>query len=106
VYTIRWCALTRSAQAVYLAKNERGALVEGQTVERLPDARRRFLAGQEPIRQRRAFRLHVAELLQMLVERHLAAAVTAPPPALPVARLIDHDPVNPGAKGRLPAETR
>ena len=46
----------------------------------------------------------VAELLQVLVERDLARPVTPPPPALPVARLVDDDAVDPGAEGGLAAE--
>ena len=37
----------------------------------------------------------------MLVERHLVGAVPAPPPALPVLCLVDHDPVDPRAERRL-----
>jgi hypothetical protein len=41
----------------------------------------------------------------VLIERDLIGTVAAPPEAVPVARLIDGDPVDPGAKGRLTPET-
>ena len=40
----------------------------------------------------------------MLVERHLIRAVAPTPEAVPVARLVHRDPVNPGAKARLAAK--
>jgi hypothetical protein len=43
-------------------------------------------------------------IADVLVERDLLRAVPAPPPPLPVARLVDDNAVDPGAKGRLPPE--
>ncbi len=43
-------------------------------------------------------------IANVLVERHLLRAVAPPPPALPVARLVDDDAVDPGAERRLAAE--
>ena len=40
----------------------------------------------------------------VLIERHLIGAMTPPPEPMAVARLIDRDPVDPGAKARLAAE--
>ena len=91
-------------KTIHLAKDERRPLIEWQPIERLPDERGRFLAGQQSIREHVTLRFDVAELLQMLVEGHLARAMTTPPPALPVPGLIDDDPINPGSKGGLPAE--
>ena len=42
----------------------------------------------------------------MLLEGHLLAAMASPPPALPVRRLIDDDPIDPGAERRPAAELR
>ena len=39
------------------------------------------------------------------IQRHLIGPMAAPPEPLPVARLIDGDAVDPGAKGRLAAKT-
>jgi hypothetical protein len=65
---------------------------------------RGLLAGKQPIRERIARRLHLAEELHVLVERHLLGPVPPPPPPLPVARLVHHDAVDPGPKRRLAAE--
>ena len=83
-----------------------GPLIERQPVERAPDLLGCFLAGQRPIGEHRPARLELAALLQVLVERHLAGAVAPPPPALPVARLVDDDAIDPGAEGRLAPEAR
>ena len=48
----------------------------------------------------------IAVRLDVLIERDLIGLVTPPPPALAIARLIDDDPVDPGAEGRLAAERR
>ena len=40
----------------------------------------------------------------MLIQGDLAGSVAPSPPALAVSRLVDDDPVNPGAEGRLAAE--
>ena len=40
----------------------------------------------------------------VLIERHLIGAVAPPPEAVPVARLVDGDAVDPGAEARLAAE--
>jgi hypothetical protein len=42
--------------------------------------------------------------LDVLVERHLLATMTPPPPALAVARLVHDDAEDPGAQGGLAAE--
>jgi len=42
----------------------------------------------------------------MIIERDLARPMAPPPPSLPVPRLIDDDPVDPGSQGRLAAEPR
>src|SRR5262245_47761513 len=91
-------------QTVDLAQDQRRPLIERKAVERLPDERGGFLAGQQPVREHVTLGLDVPELLQMLVERDLARTVTTPPPALSSASLIDDDAVDPGAQGRLPAE--
>ena len=41
----------------------------------------------------------------VLVERHLIRAVATPPEPVPVARLVDGDPVDPGTEARLAAES-
>src|SRR5204863_7539636 len=84
--------------------DERGALIERQPIERLPDEGRRFLARQQAVRWQVAGVLQVSRLPQMILERHLRRAMTAAPPALPVARLVDDDAIDPGAKSGLAAE--
>ena len=46
----------------------------------------------------------IAVVLDVLIERDLLGAVTPPPPALPVARLVDDDAVDPGAEAGVAAE--
>ena len=79
--------------------------LDRQAVERLPDERGGLLARQQSIGQHISLGFDVSELLQVLVERNLARAMTAPPPPLTVPGLIDDDAIDPGAEGGLPAET-
>jgi len=44
-------------------------------------------------------------IANVLVERDLLRAVAPPPPALPVARLVDDDAVDPGPKRGVSAES-
>ena len=46
----------------------------------------------------------IAVIANVLVEGYLLRAMATPPPALPVARLVDHDAENPGAERRMAAE--
>src|SRR5262245_52311957 len=72
----------------------------------MPDVGCCFLAGQEAIWCGFARRRHVAELTEVIVERHLICTSPSPPPALPVARLIDDDAIDPGPQCRLSPEAR
>jgi hypothetical protein len=82
-------------------------LIEREMVQRGPDARRRLLAREHAVRRGGiVLLLHLAELLQVLVERDLVGAMSPPPPALAVPRLVDDDAIDPGAEGRLAAEAR
>ena len=56
------------AEPIHFAEDERGALVERQLVERLPDAGGGFFARQQAIGKDIPFRLRFTELLQMFVE--------------------------------------
>ena len=85
------------AHLVDLTEHDDRALIERQLVERTPHYRGGFLLAERPIRRRSAARIgQIAVGFHMHVERHLLAAMTPPPPALPVRRLIDDDPVDPG----------
>ncbi len=41
----------------------------------------------------------------MCIKRHLIGAMTTPPEPVPIARLVDGDPIDPGPESGLPAET-
>ena len=67
------------------------------------------LTGQLLLRQnalgtKLAARREVAVNREMRVEGHLVGPMTPPPEAVSVARLVDGDPIDPGAKRGLPAE--
>ncbi len=95
------------AQSVHLTQDQRRALVERQCQERRRQARRQFAAAEHPIRLvGGAGRRQVAVLLDVLIERDLRRAEAPPPPALPVARLVDDDAIDPGLQRRLAAESR
>src|SRR4029453_13970920 len=80
-------------------------LIEGQAVERRADPFAQLLLSERAIRRPTvAGRGQLAMIAHMLVERDLLRAMAAAPPALTVARLIDHDAVDPGAQGGLAAE--
>ncbi len=65
----------------------------------------KLLSAQQAVRRLEVVPLReVAMIAQVLVERHLLAALAPSPPALAVARLIDDDAVDPGAEGGLAAK--
>ena len=59
---------------------------------------RQLLLPEHPVRRRPvAVARQLAVRLHVFVERHLRRAVTPPPPALAIPRLVDDNAVNPGA---------
>src|SRR5262249_19482080 len=78
--------------------------VERQPVERVLELRGELLAREHAVWRRLAARQEVAMRSNVLIERHLIRAVAPPPEAVPVARLIDRDAVDPGAQARVTAE--
>ena len=78
---------------------------KGSASSAVADPRRQFLPIERPVgRARLALFGHVAVLLDVLIERHLLAAVPPVPPALAVPGLVDDDAEDPGAEGGLAAE--
>ena len=92
------------AEAVDLAQHDRRPLVERQMIERLLQPVRQLLLRQHAIGRRLAARQELAVRGDVLIERHLIGAMAPPPEAVAVARLVDGDPVDPGAQARLAAE--
>jgi len=74
-------------------------------IQRTLEPRRQFLLGQHAIRAGRAARRQFAVGGDVHVKRDLIRTVTSPPETLAITRLIDGDPVDPGAKACLAAET-
>ena len=92
------------AQAVDLAQDDRGPLVERQVIERRLQPRRQLLLREHPVGPRLARREELAVRRDVRIERDLIGAVTPAPEPVAVARLIDGDAVDPGAQARLAAE--
>ncbi len=90
-------------QAVDFPEHNHRALFERQCVQGAPHLPGGFLLLQHPIRHRRLPSLRQLAL-RRVIQAHLLRAMPPPPPALPVRRLIDGDPINPGPQRRLTAE--
>ena len=92
------------AQAIDFTQHDGGALIERQLIECLLQPRGQFLLGEDAVRRRVAVRAELAVQRDVLIERHLIRPVATAPEAVPVARLVDGDAVDPGAEARLTAE--
>src|SRR5687768_4902970 len=74
-------------------------------LERLPDAIRQELLAKEPVRGCAVVRFRqLAVIANVIVEGNLLRPMTASPPALAVARLVDDDTIDPGSESGVPAE--
>jgi len=93
------------AEAVDFAQDNGRPLVERQVIQRMLKPLRQFFLGEQTVRCRFPTRPEFAMGGNVLIERHLIGAVTPPPESVPVACLVHRDPVNPGAKARLAAES-
>ena len=77
----------------------------GRLIERHADPIGQLLLAQHAVGRAAVAPLwQIAVIVDVLVERDLLRPVPPPPPPLPVSRLVDDDPVDPGAKGRVAAE--
>ncbi len=93
------------AQPVYLPQDDDRSLIERQCVQRRPEPRRHFLARKRPVGGVTVTRLpQFAVVEHVLFELHLIGPSAPAPPALPIAGLVDGDPVNPRPERRLTAE--
>ena len=93
------------AQPVDFTQDDSRPLIKRQMVERRLQTLGELFLSEHPIGTGIAGRDELTVRRHVLIERHLIGAVAAPPEAVPVARLIDRDPVDPGAKRRLAAKT-
>src|SRR5690348_11927233 len=92
------------AQAVDLAQHDGGALIERQPVQRALQPIAELLLLECAVGPQVQRRWEIAVRRDVRVERDLIVAVPPPPEPMPVARLVDRDAINPGAKTRLATE--
>src|SRR5262249_58860459 len=92
------------AQAIDLPQDDHRALLEGQPGQSVAQPGGQFLLGQPPFRSEVRPAQTVAVSGDARVEGDLIGAVTAPPEPVPVASLVDGDPIDPCAQSRLPAK--
>src|SRR4030095_6926570 len=92
------------AQAVDLPQHDGRLLIKRQPVERGSNLFGELLLPPQPVGAVIVRLGQFAVILDVLIQRDLLRTMTPPPPALPVARLIDDDAIDPGAKAGMAAE--
>src|SRR4029453_9763071 len=90
---------------INFAEHDGGALVERQSIERVLQARGQLFLSEDLIRPRPDDAWELAVRRDVRVERDLIGFVAPPPEAVPVARLVDGNAVDPGAEARLAPES-
>src|SRR4029078_7791519 len=91
-------------QSVDLPQHDGCLLIKRKPVERGSNLFRKLLLSDEPIRPMVDRFRQLAVILDVLIQGHLLRAVAPPPPALPVARLVDDDAVNPRPQATMAPE--
>src|SRR5205823_1814412 len=88
-------------ESVNLAQYDRRPLIERKPVECVLQPFGELLLREQAIRCELAPRYEFAVRRHVLIERHLIRPMAAPPEPVAVARLVDRNPVDPGAESGL-----